>query len=660
MRKSIARKLTLRVALLLLAALVILCLGSYHTVRRIIVDENERYAQTILGMYNDMIVYEAEKDNMPVDLHLHDEIHVFSEYICEWYRVEYVYLYQVDPDYGTLRYLDFCFKDPELNKTFAWVRDEEFEYEMTPGLQAVLDGDALFGKVDWSQSFGTVDIVMKQEDGHGNTLLAGIAVSMEMMLEEAFRKFLLLAIVILAVFTVLSFTIYYTVVKKVSRPAKRISKAMTEFIANGQRTDVRLEEGKDDEFGMIASAFNSMTRDIDQYLKDIQNLNEDKANQKSQLETAAYIQKGFLPPEMYNSKGIEIRAMMNPARDIGGDLYDYLPLDDNRILFVVADVSGKGMPAAIFMSVTLMLIRQYARTGLSPARILENVNDTLSEQNPRMLFATAFVGIYNRETRQLVFANAGHNPPYILHDTLRNPGTTQNTLLGLFPGEKYSEENVTLQTGDVLFLYTDGVDEATDPENRFYGTERLEQTLLDAKAAHEEDLVRYVYESLTAFSAGADQHDDITLMTLTVKDSQDLKLDVDLREFSKIREKILACDLPRQLKLDLCVAAEEIFVNICSYAFKDGIPAGEKIQFTLEQSDRIRMRFSDRGVPYDPRENVISADDYDPDLQIGGLGKLIAFTVADSVDYEYTEEHNILTVTKYIKEEMQNDDSAKQ
>ena len=387
MRKSIARKLTLRVALLLLAALVVLCLGSYHTVRRIIVDENERYAQTILGMYNDMIVYEAEKGNAPVDISLHDEIHVFSEYICEWYRVEYVYLYQVDPEREILRYLDFCFKDPELNETFAWVRDEEFEYEMTPGLQAVLDGDALFGKVDWSQSFGTVDIVMKQEDGHGNTLLAGIAVSTEMMFEEAFRKFLLLAVVILAVFTVLSFTIYYTVVKKVSRPAKRISKAMTEFIANGQRTDVRLEEGKDDEFGMIASAFNSMTEDIDRYLEDIQNLNEDKANQKSQLETAAYIQKGFLPPERYNSKGLEIRAMMNPARDVGGDLYDYLPLDDDRILFVVADVSGKGMPAAIFMSVTLMLIREFARTGLSPARILENVNNTLSEQNPRMLFA---------------------------------------------------------------------------------------------------------------------------------------------------------------------------------------------------------------------------------------------------------------------------------
>lgn len=660
MRKSIARKLTFRVALLLLAALVILCVGSYHTVRRIILDENERYAQTILSMYNDMIVYEAEKDGAAIDVGIHDEVHIFSEYICEWYRVEYVYLYKLDPDHGTLRYVDFCFKDPDLNDTFAWVKDEEFEYEMTPAIQAVLDGESLFGLVNQGQSFGTVDIIMKQEDSFGNTLIAGIAVSTEKMMEEAFRKFLFLAAVLLTVFVALIFTSYYTVVKKVSRPAKQISKAMTEFIANGQRTDVRLDDGKGDEFGMIASAFNSMTQDIDHYLKDIQNLNEDKADQKSQLETASYIQKGFLPPETYNSKGIEIRAMMNPARDIGGDLYDYLPLDDNRLLFVVADVSGKGMPAAIFMSVTLMLIRQYARTGLSPARILENVNDTLSEQNPRMLFATAFVGIYNHETRQLVFANAGHNPPYILHDTLRNPGTVQNTLLGLFSGERYSEEKVTLQTGDVLFLYTDGVDEATDPENRFYGTERLEQTLREAKASHEENLVWYVYDSLTDFSAGADQHDDITLMTLTVKDTQDLKLGVDLREFSRIRERIMACDLPRQLKLDLCLAAEEIFVNICSYAFKDRNPAGEEILFTLEHSDRIRMRFSDCGIPYDPRESVISADDYDPDLQIGGLGKLIAFTVADTVDYEYTEGHNILTVTKYIKEEMQNDDSSEQ
>ena len=656
MRKSIAGKLTFRVALLLLTALVILCIGSYHAVRRIILDENERYARAILTMYSDIILYEAEQDGVPVNIGFNKEIHVFSQYICEWYRVEYVYLYKPDPERGTLRYVDFCFKDPELNEEMAWIADKELEYEMTPAIQAVLDGSATFSTVDQSAMFDTVDNIMRMDDGYGNTLIAGIAVSVGRMMEESFRSFLFIAAVLLTVFTVLIFMLYRTIRNHVSRPAKQISKAMTEFISDGKRTDVRLEHGKDDEYGMIVSAFNSMTRDIDNYLKDIQDLNDDKASQQSQLETASYIQKGFLPPESYISKDFEIRAMMNPAKDVGGDLYDYLRLDDDRVLFVVADVSGKGMPAALFMSVTLMLIRQFAKTGLSPARILENVNDTLSERNPRMLFATAFVGIYNRKTRQLVFANAGHNPPYILHDTLRNPVISQNTLLGLFPGEQYTDENILLRTGDVLFLYTDGVDEATDPENRFYGTARLEQTLLDAKAAHEENLVRYVFDSLTGFSAGADQHDDITLMTLTVKDTHDLKLDVDPREFSRIRERILACDLPRQLKLDLCVAAEEIFVNICSYAFRDGVPAGEKILFTLEHSDRITMRFTDRGIPYDPRESVISPDDYDLELQIGGLGKLIAFTVADTVDYEYTDGKNILTVTKYIKEDIQNDD----
>ena len=135
-----------------------------------------------------------------------------------------------------------------------------------------------------------------------------------------------------------------------------------------------------------------------------------------------------------------------------------------------------------------------------------------------------------------------------------------------------------------------------------------------------------------------------------------LALAVDLEAFSRIRETILSCDLPRRTKFELCLAAEEIFVNICSYAFRDRDTAGEKILFTLTQSDGIRMRFCDRGIPYDPREKVISADEYDPETQIGGLGKLIAFTVADQVDYEYADGQNILTLTKYIKEESPNDD----
>lgn len=130
-----------------------------------------------------------------------------------------------------------------------------------------------------------------------------------------------------------------------------------------------------------------------------------------------------------------------------------------------------------------------------------------------------------------------------------------------------------------------------------------------------------------------------------------LMLDADKSEFVKIKEAILSLDLPRPFNLELCVAAEECFINICSYAYPEAVPPGEKIIFTLEHSDAVTIRFIDHGIPYDPRENVADPEEYDIDNQCGGLGTLIAFSVADEVDYEYTDGKNILTITKYIKEE---------
>lgn len=660
MRKSIARKLTFRAALLLLLVLVILCVGSYFMVRSLIVQENERYTRAILAMYTDLVTYQASEEGIPIDRDYMDKAHVYSRYICDWYNIEFIYLLGVNPDYSVCQYIDFCFGDEKMSSEMMKIIREGPEFEPDPSMLDVLNNQEKDIVADFDLHYGAVGVKMKARDSFGNTLLSGVAISVKSMIDKVNRIFIFIAAALLLVFTGLIFLIYFRIVKKVSLPAQAISQAMTRFITDGKRTDIRLDESRDDEYGMIAKAFNSMTVDIDRYMKDIRSLNEDRKDQKSQMETASSIQKGFLPPENYVTKDFEIRALMNPAREVGGDLYDYLPLGKNRILFVVADVSGKGMAAAIFMSVTLMLIRQYAKSGLSPARILESVNNTLAEQNPRMLFATAFVGIYDSGTRKLLFANAGHNPPYILHDDLREPVRFQNTVLGLFEGEKYKEETVTLHIGDVLFLYTDGVDEATDPEMNFFGTERLQQALLDAKTEHEENLTGYVLNSLNAFTAGAEQHDDITMMSLTVRKTVNLNLDADTREFSKIRETILKCDLSRQLQLDLCVAAEEIFINICSYAFEGKASQVEKIYFTLVHSDRIMMRFSDGGIHYDPRENVMTAEDYDMDLQVGGLGRLIAFNIADEVDYEYTNGRNILTVTKYIKEEEKDDDSADQ
>lgn len=212
--------------------------------------------------------------------------------------------------------------------------------------------------------------------------------------------------------------------------------------------------------------------------------------------------------------------------------------------------------------------------------------------------------------------------------------------------------------GDYIDSLKTGNVGKAEEENAGEGPEILKvlqfNTLAHA-ADHERDYVAAMARSVRAFTEGAEQHDDITMLAFTTKETRSLELAPDAREFAKIRDVILSSPLTRALQLDLCVAAEECFVNICSYAFEGRDPAGETVRFDLEVSDRVVMRFTDGGMAYDPRENVISAEDYDMETQIGGLGKLIAFTVADEVDYEYTDRKNILTITKYRKESNHDD-----
>ena len=202
--------------------------------------------------------------------------------------------------------------------------------------------------------------------------------------------------------------------------------------------------------------------------------------------------------------------------------------------------------------------------------------------------------------------------------------------------------------GDTLLLYTDGVTEATDGEQKFYGEERLETVLGGFRESHAPDLVKYVNDSVKVFAGESEQHDDITMLALTVKDTADLALEVKLTEFEKIKSAILSVPIEREKQLELCLAAEECFVNIVSYAFEGRDAENEKIGFRLAVSDRILMRFEDGGIPFDPRENSDAPVDYDPDVQLGGLGRFIAFSVVDEILYENTNGKNILTMIKYL------------
>ncbi len=224
----------------------------------------------------------------------------------------------------------------------------------------------------------------------------------------------------------------------VSDPARRISKGMNDYISGGRRSAVKLEIDSGDEFSMMAGAFNHMTEEMDRYVEDIASLGREQERRQAEVDIASEIQKGILPSSTASLGNCGIKAVMKPAKYIGGDLYDYLELDKSHTMIAVADVSGKGIPSAMLMSMTITLFRQFARMGYSPATILKNVNDTFSEENPQMMFVTAFVAIYDSDNDILTYANAGHNPPYIIHETPMVLDGPAGTPLGLFMGEEYS------------------------------------------------------------------------------------------------------------------------------------------------------------------------------------------------------------------------------
>ncbi|HXV13323.1 MAG TPA: SpoIIE family protein phosphatase [Candidatus Krumholzibacteria bacterium] len=237
------------------------------------------------------------------------------------------------------------------------------------------------------------------------------------------------------------------------------------------------------------------------------------------LDVATDIQMSMLPrtlPSVADREGVDIYATMLPAKEVGGDLYDFFRVDENRIGFVVGDVSGKGVPAALLMGISRTLLRSAGRSGVAPDECLATVNRVLSEEILPNMFVTVFYGVIDTLTGEMAYSSAGHNPPYLLTGDGRV--TALNGVggppIGVVGNAPYQQERVTLGPKDAVLLFTDGVTEAMDLNDEFFGEKRLEELLSDSHALASESLVRRTIEAVQAFSKGAPQADDITCLAL--------------------------------------------------------------------------------------------------------------------------------------------------
>ena len=265
----------------------------------------------------------------------------------------------------------------------------------------------------------------------------------------------------------------------------------------------------------INNALNQLRR-----LKEADQNRDQLASVQRELTVARSIQQSMLPHEFLpfaGSAALDVAATMLPARNVGGDFYDYFQLDADRFGFVIGDVSGKGVPAALFMAMSRTVLKAVALRGQPPGECLREVNAFLCGENHAGLFVTVFYGILNFRTGEFQHSNGGHNPPYVLPaggELTALDTEMSGTVLGMLDDADYPTCQTQLLAGDALFLYTDGVTEATDPQGKMFGVERLEDLLQQSHAHAADDLVQGVLTAVQQFAAGAAQSDDITAVAV--------------------------------------------------------------------------------------------------------------------------------------------------
>ena len=256
------------------------------------------------------------------------------------------------------------------------------------------------------------------------------------------------------------------------------------------------------------------------YIKKMQQEHNQLESIKGDLAVAREIQQAILPrifpPFPENSHQLDIAASMNVAKDVGGDFYDFFRIDADRIGFVIADVSGKGVPAAISMAVSRTLIRATGLRGVKPSECMSYSNNLLSEESVSSMFVTVFYGIYNIRTGEVTYTNAAHNPPYVIKagGSVKKFPYSQNIIAGIVKDYHFTEETLQLEPGDTLLLYTDGVTEAINTKEEEYGEERLESLLRNASKTNCQQVIDMVKADVKAFEGDAEQSDDITLLAL--------------------------------------------------------------------------------------------------------------------------------------------------
>ena len=402
-------------------------------------------------------------------------------------------------------------------------------------------------------------------------------------------------------------------------------------------------------------------------------IEENLATVTRDIELASNMQEAILPTEFPDNASYDVGAFVEPVRIVGGDFYEFFELSENRIGFAIADVAGKGVPAAFFMAISHTMLETVVMSMDRPSDVLDYVNQRLCVRNPLYLFVTLFYGILDLRSGTLTYSNGGHNPPYLIRagESIEELPLTDNTMLGIMPEVSFDDGVIDMNPGDTLFLYTDGITESFAANREMYGDERLQACLGRHQGLSVEPLLEAVRADVSQFVGTADQSDDLTGVCIRFNAYQDtrvttasghtvdavsadahvrIEITSDVEQlpsvYAQIGDFCRAWNVSEAATHDTRLCLEEYIVNLISYGYEDTTP--HQVQIDLVRiADGLYSEVFDDGREFDPL-NVEPVDLDVPlaDRPIGGLGVHLIRNLMDDLRYERIADRNRFAMTK--------------
>ena len=454
------------------------------------------------------------------------------------------------------------------------------------------------------------------------------------------------------------FFICYRTIRSIAGPLSKFASSARE-IAHGDFNAALPNICSTEEMKELYDSFSYLQSELGHYIDNLKETTSIKEKIESEIRIARSIQMGMLRKEFptYSDKDeFEIYAVLNPAKEVGGDLYDFIQNGD-KFYFAIGDVSGKGIPASILMAITLSILRSLSVKIETAADAMNRLNISISGNNLSNMFITLLIGVVNLKTGVMRYCNAGHNPPVLVapDGDCRWLEMIPNIPVGVLQDFVYQEQTITLPPASTLILYTDGIIEAENAEKELYGNERFLNAIQKNYQLSAQKIIKNLLSDVNLHVKDNETSDDITMMVMKFDTQHDHTLLIcnKIEELNKASEFIKQIGeplhLPPTLIMKLNLALEEAIANIIHHAYKD-YPETEQIEIVASfNNDNFTLKLTDNGAEFDPTRKENPDINLSPEERpIGGLGVFLMKQIMDNIEYERKDDKNILIMSKKI------------